>query len=154
MNVAQKIVAKNSKASFNYFLSDFLECGLSLVGTEIKALRVHGASLNDAYVIIRNNEAFIVNMHIAPYDKGNIFNHDPLRTRKLLLHKKEILKLGQKVKEKQFTIIPTKVYLVRGKAKLEIALGKGKKLYDKRDTEKARDDKRKIDKAIKSYNNK
>ncbi|MCH5180132.1 MAG: SsrA-binding protein SmpB [Erysipelotrichales bacterium] len=154
MNVAQKIIAKNSKASFNYFLSDFLECGLSLVGTEIKALRVHGASLNDSYVIIRNNEAFIVNMHIAPYDKGNIFNHDPLRTRKLLLHKKEILKLGQKVKEKQFTIIPTKVYLVRGKAKLEIALGKGKKLYDKRDTEKARDDKRKIDKAIKSYNNK
>ena len=154
MNNAQKTIAKNSKASFNYFLSDFLECGLSLVGTEIKALRVHGASLNDAYVIIRNNEAFIVNMHIAPYDKGNIFNHDPLRTRKLLLHKKEILKLGQKVKEKQFTIIPTKVYLVRGKAKLEIALGKGKKLYDKRDTEKARDDKRKIDKAIKSYNNK
>lgn len=154
MNNAQKIIAKNSKASFNYFLSDFLECGLSLVGTEIKALRVHGASLNDAYVIIRNNEAFIVNMHIAPYDKGNIFNHDPLRTRKLLLHKKEILKLGQKVKEKQYTIIPTKVYLVRGKAKLEIALGKGKKLYDKRDTEKARDDKRKIDKAIKSYNNK
>lgn len=154
MNSSQKIIAKNSKASFNYFLSDFLECGLSLVGTEIKALRVHGASLNDAYVIIRNNEAFIVNMHIAPYDKGNIFNHDPLRTRKLLLHKKEILKLGQKVKEKQYTIIPTKVYLVRGKAKLEIALGKGKKLYDKRDSEKARDDKRKIDKAIKSYNNK
>lgn len=154
MNSGQKIIAKNSKASFNYFLSDFLECGLSLVGTEIKALRVHGASLNDAYVIIRNNEAFIVNMHIAPYDKGNIFNHDPLRTRKLLLHKKEILKLGQKVKEKQYTIIPTRVYLVRGKAKLEIALGKGKKLYDKRDTEKARDDKRKIDKAIKSYNNK
>ena len=154
MNNGQKIIAKNSKASFNYFLSDFLECGLSLVGTEIKALRVHGASLNDAYVIIRNNEAYIVNMHIAPYDKGNIFNHDPLRTRKLLLHKKEILKLGQKVKEKQYTIIPTKVYLVRGKAKLEIALGKGKKLYDKRDSEKARDDKRKIDKAIKNYNNK
>ncbi|MCH5172080.1 MAG: SsrA-binding protein SmpB [Erysipelotrichales bacterium] len=154
MNNSQKIIAKNSKASFNYFLSDFLECGLSLVGTEIKALRVHGASLNDAYVIIRNNEAYIVNMHIAPYDKGNIFNHDPLRTRKLLLHKKEILKLGQKVKEKQYTIIPTKVYLVRGKAKLEIALGKGKKLYDKRDSEKERDDKRKIDKAIKNYNNK
>lgn len=148
-----KLIAKNSKASFNYFLSDFLECGISLVGTEIKALRAHGASLNDAYVIIRNNEAFIINMHIAPYDKGNIFNHDPLRTRKLLLHKKEILKLGQKVQEKQYTIIPTKVYLSRGKAKVEIALGKGKKLYDKRESEKERDDKRKIDKAIKNYNN-
>lgn len=153
MENKQKLIAKNSKASFNYFLSDFLECGISLVGTEIKALRAHGASLNDAYVIIRNNEAFIINMHIAPYDKGNIFNHEPLRTRKLLLHKKEILKLGQKAQEKQYTIIPTKVYLSRGKAKVEIALGKGKKLYDKRETEKARDDKRKIDKAIKNYNN-
>ncbi len=149
----QKIIAKNSKASFNYFLSDFLECGIALAGTEIKALRVHGASLNDSYVIIRNGEAFILNMHIAPYDKGNIFNHDPLRTRKLLLHKKEILKISQKVKEKQFTIIPTKVYLTNGLAKVEIALGKGKKLYDKRDTEKEKDDKRHIDKEIKNRNN-
>lgn len=150
--IGQKIIARNSKASFNYFLSDFQECGIALVGTEIKALRVHGASLNDAYVIIRNNEAYILNMHIAPYDKGNIFNHDPLRTRKLLLHKKEILKLDQKVREKQYTLIPTKIYLVKGKAKVEIALGKGKKLYDKRDSEKARDDKRYIDKAVKEFN--
>lgn len=149
----QKVIAKNSKASYNYFLSDFTECGIELVGTEIKALRVHGASLNDSYIIIRNNEAFILNMHIAPYDKGNIFNHDSLRTRKLLLHKKEILRLGQKVKEKQYTIVPTKVYLSHGKAKIEIALGKGKKLYDKRENEKARDDKRGIDKAIKAHNN-
>lgn len=149
----QKLIAKNSKASFNYFLSDFLECGIELAGTEIKALRVHGASLNDSYVIIRNGEAFILNMHIAPYDKGNIFNHDPLRTRKLLLHKKEILRIVQKVKEKQYTIIPTKVYLTNGLAKVEIALGKGKKLYDKRDTEKAKDDKRHIDKEIKNRNN-
>lgn len=148
----QKIIAKNSKASFNYFLSDFVECGIELVGTEIKAMRVHGASLNDAYVIIKNGEAFILNMHIAPYDKGNIFNHEPLRTRKLLLHKKEILKLGQKVKEKQFSLIPTKVYLKNGRAKVEIALGKGKKLYDKRESEKSKDDKLKIAKAIKDYN--
>lgn len=148
----QKIIAKNSKASFNYFLSDFVECGIALVGTEIKAMRVHGASLNDAYVIIRNGEAYILNMHIAPYDKGNIFNHEPLRTRKLLLHKKEILKLGQKVKEKQFSLIPTKVYLKNGRAKVEIALGKGKKLYDKRESEKSKDDKLKIAKAIKDYN--
>lgn len=148
----QKIIAKNSKASFNYFLSDFVECGIALVGTEIKAMRVHGASLNDAYVIIRNGEAYILNMHIAPYDKGNIFNHEPLRTRKLLLHKKEILKLGQKAKEKQFSLIPTKVYLKNGRAKVEIALGKGKKLYDKRESEKSKDDKLKIAKAIKDYN--
>lgn len=151
-NIGQKIIAKNSKASFNYFLTDFVECGISLVGTEIKALRVHGASLNDAYVIVRNNEMYVLNMHIAPYDKGNLFNHEPLRTRKLLLHKKEILKLSQKVKEKQFTIVPTKVYLVGGKAKIEIALAKGKKLYDKRESEKAKDDNRKIDKALKDYN--
>ncbi len=148
----QKIIAKNSKASFNYFLSDFVECGIALVGTEIKAMRVHGASLSDAYVIIRNGEAYILNMHIAPYDKGNIFNHEPLRTRKLLLHKKEILKLGQKAKEKQFSLIPTKVYLKNGRAKVEIALGKGKKLYDKRESEKSKDDKLKIAKAIKDYN--
>ena len=145
---------KNRKASYDYEIEDTYEAGIVLKGTEVKSIREGKANLKDSYAIIKNGEAFLLNMHISEYDKGNIFNHDPLRTRKLLLHKKEILKLGQKVKEKQFTIIPTKVYLVRGKAKLEIALGKGKKLYDKRDTEKARDDKRKIDKAIKSYNNK
>ena len=143
----QKLIAKNSKASFNYFLSDFLECGIELAGTEIKALRVHGASLNDSYVIIRNGEAFILNMHIAPYDKGNILNHDPLRTRKLLLHKKEILRIAQKVKEKQYTIIPTKVYLTNGLAKVEIGLAKGKKNYDKRESIKKRD----IDRKLKNY---
>lgn len=148
--VKQKLIAKNSKASFNYFLSDFLECGIELKGTEIKALRVHGASLSDSYVLFKNGEAFIINMNIAPYDKGNIFNHDPLRTRRLLIHKHEIIKLAQKVKEKSFTVVPTRLYLVNGKAKVEIALGKGKKNYDKREVEKEKDDKRAMEKARKS----
>lgn len=144
------ILAKNTKAAFNYFLSDFLEVGIELKGTEIKSLRNHGASLLDSYVVIKNNEAFILNMHIAPYDKGNIFNHEPLRTRKLLLHKNEIRRLQSKVKEKGYTLVATKVYLSKGRAKIEIALGKGKKNFDKREVIKARDDARSIDKALKS----
>lgn len=147
---AIKILVKNAKAHYNYFLSDFLECGIELRGTEIKSLRSNGASLNDAYVFISNNEAFLLNMHIAPYDKGNIFNHDPLRTRKLLLHKIEITRLRQKSEEKSFTIIPTKIYLKHGLVKVEIALGKGKKNYDKREALKERDDKRMMDRIIKN----
>lgn len=134
-----KIIALNKKASFNYFLSDFLECGIALLGTEIKSLRVHSASLVDAYVVIRGEEMEVINMHINPYDQGNIFNHDPLRNRKLLLHKKEIKWFADKVKRGGFTIVPTKIYFKKGKAKLEIALAKGKKLYDKRETIKNRD---------------
>ncbi len=145
-----KILVKNSKAHYNYFLSDFLECGIALRGTEIKSLRINGASLNDAYVIISNSEAFILNMHIALYDKGNIFNHDPLRTRKLLLHKLEIIRLRQKIDEKGFTVLPTKIYLKHGLVKVEIALGKGKKNYDKREALKERDDKRMMDRIIKN----
>lgn len=146
----QKIVAKNAKASFNYFLSDFLECGIELKGTEIKSLRNHGVTIADSYVVFRAGEAYLLNMHIAPYDKGNIFNHEPLRTRKLLMHKKEIAKIEQKAKEKCFTVVPTKIYLSAGRAKVEIALGKGKKNYDKRESEKERDDQRNIDRALKS----
>ena len=139
-----KIITSNKKAHFNYFLSEFTECGLVLVGTEIKSLRTHGCSLNDAYIVIRGGEMEVLNMHINPYDKGNIFNHDPLRTRKLLLHKKEIKWFEEKVKRDGFTIVPTRVYLKRGKAKMEIALAKGKKLYNKRETIKQRDIKRSI----------
>lgn len=145
-----KILVKNSKAYFNYFLDDFIECGIELKGTEIKSLRKNGATLNDAYVLIRNGEAFILNMHIAQYESGNIFNHEPNRTRKLLLHKKELFKLERKAQEKALQIIPTKVYLNRGKAKVEIALGKGKKKFDKREVMKERDDKRMMDKAKKN----
>ena len=145
-----KILVKNAKAHYNYFLSDFLECGIELKGTEIKSLRHNGASLNDAYVIISGNEAFVLNMHIAPYDKGTIFNHEPLRTRKLLLHKMEIIRLRQKIEEKGYTVIPTKIYLKHGLVKIEIALGKGKKNFDKRETIKERDDKRMMDRVIKN----
>lgn len=134
-----KVIATNKKAHFNYFLSDFTECGIVLVGTEIKSLRSHACSIGDAYVLIRQAEMEIINMHINPYEQGNIFNHDPLRARKLLLHKRQINWFNNQVKKGGFTIIPTKVYLKNGKAKVEIALAKGKKLYDKRETIKKRD---------------
>ncbi len=137
--VGIKIIAQNRKAHFNYFLSDFIECGIALKGTEIKTLRKHSCSIGDAYVIIRNGEAELVNMHINPYEQGNIFNHDPLRTRKLLLHKKEIKWLDVQTSRGGYTIVPTKVYFKKGKAKVEIALAKGKHDYDKRETIKQRD---------------
>lgn len=145
-----KVLVNNKKAFYDYFLEDFLECGIELKGSEIKSIRKNGASLHDSYIVIRNGEAYILNMHITPYEHGNIFNHEPDRTRKLLLHKKEISKLFHKSKEKAMTIVPTKVYLKRGKAKVEIALAKGKKKYDKRDVEKEKEDKRSIDKALKN----
>ncbi len=137
--VGIKVIASNKKAHFNYFLSDFTECGISLVGTEIKSLRVHSCSINDSYIVIRNGQAEIINMHINPYDQGNIFNHDPLRTRTLLLHKKEIKWFEDKLRKGGYTVVPTRVYFKKGKAKVEIALAKGKKLYDKRETIKKRD---------------
>ena len=134
-----KIITTNKKAHFNYFLSEFTECGIALKGTEIKSLRVNGCSIGDSYIIIRNGEAEIINMHINPYEHGNIFNQDPLRTRKLLLHKKEIAWFADKAKRSGFSIVPTRVYFRKGKCKVEIALAKGKKDYDKRETIKQRD---------------
>lgn len=147
-NEGIKIIATNRKAHFNYFLSDFMEAGIELKGTEIKSLRVSGATINDSYVLLRNNEAEIINLYIKPYDHGNLFNHDPLRNRKLLLHKNEIRWLANKVKQEGFTVIPTKIYFSKGKAKVEIALGKGKKNYDKRETIKKRDLQRELDKGL------
>ena len=141
-----KIISENRRARHDYFLENNIECGIVLQGTEIKSMRCHSVNISDSYVVIKNGEAFILNMDIAPYDKGNIYNHDAKRTRKLLLHKREILKLKSKVETKGYTLIPTKVYLSSGKAKIEIALAKGKKDYDKRETEKQRDIKREIDK--------
>ena len=134
-----KIIAENRKAHFNYFLSEFTECGISLRGTEIKSLRVKGATIGDSYIIIRNMEAEIINMYIPPYEQGNIFNHDPIRNRTLLLHKKEIIWFDRKVRTEGYTIVPTKIYFRHGKAKVEIALAKGKKNWDKRETIKKRD---------------
>lgn len=149
MNENIKIISQNKKARFNYFLSDFLEAGIVLSGTEIKSIRLHNVNLDDAYVLIRNNQAYIINMNIPVYEKGTIFNHEPKRDRKLLLHKYEIRKLDAKVERKGFTLIPTKVYLKNGKAKIEIALGQGKKLFDKRETIKQRENQREINKIMK-----
>lgn len=146
-----KVLVNNSKAKFLYFLEDFLECGIELKGSEIKSIRQNGAALRDSYVIFKNGEAFILNMHIAPYENGNNFNHEPNRTRKLLLHKKEIEKMEKKAKEKVMTIVPTKVYLKKGKVKIEIALAKGKKMFDKRETIKKRDDERMMAKMKKGF---
>ena len=142
-----KIIAQNKKAAFNYFLSDFTECGIELKGTEIKSLRVNGATIGDSYIVIRNGNAEIINMYIKPYEQGNLFNHDPLRSRRLLLHKKEIKWFEIKMKQGGFTVVPTKIYFRGGKTKVEIALAKGKKLYDKRETIKERDIKRDMDKG-------
>ncbi len=139
----------NRKARYDYFIEDEYEAGIVLTGTEIKSIRANKCSISDAYVVFKGNEAFILNMNISVYDQGNIFNHDPLRSRKLLLNKREILKYQQKVVKEGYTVVPTKVYLRRGKAKVEIALAKGKKLYDKRESIKERDDKRSIEKATK-----
>ena len=142
-----KLIASNKKAHFNYFLSDFMEAGIELKGTEIKSLRVSGATINDSYIVIRSEEAEIINMYIKPYDHGNLFNHDPLRNRQLLLHKKEIKWIEIKIKQGGFTVGPTRVYFKNGKAKVEIALAKGKKLYDKRETIKQRDLSRELSKG-------
>lgn len=144
-----KVVSSNRKAHFNYFLSDFLECGIELKGSEIKSIRNNKVNIDDSYILIKDLEAYIINMNISIYEKSSVFNHDPLRKRKLLLHKNEILKLKNKVDKDGYTIIPTKVYLRKGLCKIEIALAKGKKIYDKRESIKERDVKRKLDKKYK-----
>ena len=144
-----KVITTNKRANFLYFLENFVECGIELKGSEIKSVRQNGAGLRDSYVVFKNGEAFLLNMHIAPYKQGADFNHEPYRTRKLLMHKKEIMKMEQRAKEQSMTIVPTKIYLKKGKMKVEIALAKGKKIYDKRETIKKRDDERMIAKLKK-----
>ena len=139
----------NRKARFNYVIIDTLECGIVLKGTEIKSIRDGKANIKDSYGIIRNNEIFVLNMHISPYENGGVFNHQETRTRKLLLHKREILKLKNKLELEGFTLIPLKLYFVNGKAKIELGLCKGKKLYDKRESSKKRDIEREIAKKYK-----
>ena len=135
---------KNKKAYFNYFIEDELEEGIALVGTEIKSVRKGSVNITDSYVRIKNNEAYIINMFIEKYDSGSIFNHDPSRERKLLLHKKEIKKLLEKVQKESYTLIPLKIYLKNGKAKILLGIARGKKLYDKRESIKKRDLQRQI----------
>ena len=144
-----KIVCTNKKASFEYFILDKYEAGIKLTGTEIKSVRAGKCNINDAYVIIKNNTPYIVNMNIAKYDQGNLFNHDEFRSRELLLHKHETVKLATKVKLEGLAIVALKAYFVDALLKIEIALCKGKKLTDKRETLKEKDSKRRIEKALK-----
>ena len=130
---------KNKKAYFDYEILEELEAGIVLKGTEIKSIRNGKANLKDSYAIIKNNEIFILNMHISPYEQGNIFNHEETRTRKLLLHKKEILKLIGLTSQKGYTLVPISIYFKRSLVKLELGIGKGKKLYDKREDLKKKD---------------
>ena len=147
--MAEKNIAINRKARFEYFLEEFYEAGIELTGTEIKSIRQGHVQFKEAYIEFNGGEAFIVDMHIAAYDHGNIFNHDETRKRRLLLHKVEIRHLKKAVQVKGYTVIPTRMYLKNGLAKMEIALAKGKDLYDKRQTLKERDVQREIDKAMK-----
>lgn len=139
----------NRRARFDYFIEDEIEAGMVLTGTEIKSIRLGKANLGDSYAIIRNEEIYLLNTHISSYDKGNIFNHDENRTRKLLMHKSQIKKLNNKVTLEGYTLIPLKIYFVKGKAKVLIGLCKGKKNYDKRETIKERDVNREIAKQYK-----
>ena len=141
----------NRKARFDYEIIDTYEVGIVLTGTEIKSVRNGSANLKDSYAIIKNNELFILNMHISHYEEGNIFNHDETRTRKLLMHKKEILKLRYKIDQQGFTLVPLKLYFKGNKAKLEIGLARGKKNYDKREAIKKKDIERDVAKQLKNY---
>lgn len=143
-----KIIANNKQASHLYFLEDTFEAGIVLKGTEIKSVRAGKVAIADSYVRIKNLEAYIINMHIAKYDRGNLFNHDETRERKLLLHKKELIKISNKVMKENYTLIPTKIYLKEGLCKVEFALAKGKKLYDKRQSLKEKDMKRRLEKEL------
>lgn len=141
----------NRKARYDYFIEDEIEAGIVLTGTEIKSIRAGKANIGDSYAIIRNNEIYLLNTHISEYTEGNRFNHDEVRTRKLLMHKKEILRLSSKVEMEGYTLIPLKIYFSKGRAKVLIGVCKGKKNYDKRETIKNRDIEREIKKTIK-YN--
>ena len=149
--MAKKSVAENRKAYHEYFIEDRFEAGIVLRGTEIKSVHKGHVQLKDSYVSFVNGEAFIKEMHISPYEYGNIFNHDETRERKLLLHRDEIRKLSDKVKLKGYTVVPLSMYLHNGYAKMEIALAKGKDLHDKRNSEKEKTAKREIEKAMKNY---
>ena len=146
---AKQIVIDNRRARHEYEILETWEAGLALQGTEAKSLRAGKANLQDAFARVENHEVFVYNMHISPYEQGNRFNHEPKRVRKLLLHKEEIRKMFARVREQGLTLVPLKVYFVRGMAKMEIALGKGKKLYDKREDIAAKDAGREMDRAFK-----
>ena len=146
-----KLISQNKKAYHDYFIEETYECGISLAGTEVKSIRLGQVNLKDSFASVQSGEVMLIGMHISPYEKGNIFNKDPLRERKLLMHKAEIRRLIGKVKEDGYSLVPTKVYLKGSKVKIELALAKGKKLYDKRNAIAEKEAKRRIDRKIKEW---
>lgn len=148
-NNATKTVCENRKARHDYFIHETYEAGIELFGTEVKSLRAGKANLKDSYAVVKKGEMYLENMHISPYEQGNIFNRDPLRPKRLLLHKSEILKLFGKTREKGYTLIPLKVYFKRGRAKVELALASGKHTYDKRRDLADKAAKRDMERALK-----
>lgn len=144
-----KVISKNSKAYHDYFIEEKMEAGIELFGTEVKSIRQGNVNLKDSFCIVKDGELLVLSMHISPYEKGNIFNRDPVRPRRLLMHKREIYRLFAKVKQDGYALIPLSVYLKNAKVKLEIGLAKGKRLYDKREDSAKRDAKREIERAIK-----
>lgn len=147
-----KIITVNRKARHDYFVEETYECGIALVGTEVKSLRAGAVNLKDSYCSIKDGEMFVVGMHISPYEQGNIFNRDPLRQRKLLMHKREIMKLFGYVKRDGYSLIPLSLYFKGSRVKLELGLCKGKKLHDKRDDAARRDASREMDRAMRDRN--
>ena len=147
-----KVVAKNSKAYHDYFIEDKYEAGIELAGTEVKSIRLGHVNLKDSFCVVKDGEMSVIGMHISPYEKGNIFNKDPMRQRRLLMHKREILRLFARIKQDGYSLIPLSIYFRGPRVKLELGLAKGKKLYDKRDSAAARDAKQEMDRAIKSRN--
>ncbi|MBR6326766.1 MAG: SsrA-binding protein SmpB [Lachnospiraceae bacterium] len=148
-NEPGKLIANNKKAFHDYFIDETYECGVALHGTEVKSLRMGKCSIKESYVRIENGEVWIYGMHISPYEKGNIFNKDPLRVKKLLMHRSEINKLVGKIKEKGFTLVPLEVYFKSGKVKVKIGLARGKKMYDKREDIAKKDQRREAEKEFK-----
>ena len=149
---SQKRIANNKKAYHDFFIDETYECGIALHGTEVKSMRIGKCSIKEAFVRIEDGEVFVYGMHVSPYEKGNIFNKDPLRVKKLLLHKYEINKLLGKIKEKGYTLVPLQVYFKDGKVKVEIGLARGKKLYDKREAIAKKDQRREAEKEFKVRN--
>jgi SsrA-binding protein len=147
-----RLVCQNRKAYHDYHIEETLEAGISLLGTEVKSLRDGKANLKDSYVLMKNGEAFLLNCHISPYSHGNISNHDPLRTRKLLMHREEIDKLSGKALTKGYTLIPLKIYFNNSHAKVEVGIAKGKRVFEKREAIKEREAKREIEKTLKAVN--
>lgn len=148
----QKLVANNKKAYHDYFIEETYETGVALHGTEVKSLRMGKCSIKESFIRIENGEVFVYGMHISPYEKGNIFNKDPLRIKKLLMHKYEINKLAGKIAEKGYTLVPLQVYFKDGRAKVEIGLARGKKLYDKRQDIARKDQRREMEREFKVKN--